>query len=149
MARKYSFAIERRGPASGEKAFGLIRDAEAWARWAGPPITYSAWKEDGSLDDSVVGRTRLVGNRRFPAAEVITIDESPHTHGYRIPATFPVRDYSSVVTFTEDRSGELTVRWSGEFTERIPGTGYLWRGFLRRLLGRFAERLIAHARAEG
>ena len=145
MSRSYSFAIERRGRASADKAFALIRDAEAWVKWAGPPITYSAWKEDGSADGSVVGWTRLVGNRRFPAAEVITIDEAPHTHGYRIPAKWPVRDYASVVNFTEDGNGELTVRWSGQFTERIPGTGLLWRGFLMRLLGRFAERLIAHA----
>jgi hypothetical protein len=149
MARSYSFVIERRGHASAEKAFALIRDAEAWAQWAGPPISYSAWKEDGSnagtADGSVVGRTRLVGNRRFPAAEEITIDDPPHTHGYRIPATWPVRDYNSVVNFIEDGSGGLTVLWSGTFTERIPGTGYLWRGFLNRLLGRFAERLIKHA----
>lgn len=145
MARNHSFVIERSGHASAEKAFSLIRDAEAWARWAGPPITYSAWKEDSAIDGSVVGRTRLVGNRRFPAAEEITIDDRPHTHGYRIPATWPVRDYSAVVTFTENGDGVLTVRWSGEFTERIPGSGYLWRGFLNLLLGRFAERLIAHA----
>ena len=145
MARSYSFVIERRGRASADKAFALIRDAEAWVRWAGPPITWSAWKEEGSIDGSVVGRTRLVGNRHFPAVEEITIDEAPHTHGYRIPATWPVRDYASIVNFSEDESGELTVRWSGQFTERIPGTGCLWRGFLTRLLGRFAERLIAHA----
>jgi hypothetical protein len=145
MARSYSYVIERRGRASADKAFALIRDAEAWAKWAGPPITYSAWKEDASIDGSAVGRTRLVGNRRFPAAEEITIDEVPHTHGYRIPASWPVRDYTSIVNFSEDESGELTVRWSGQFTERIPGTGYLWRSFLTRLLGRFAERLIAHA----
>ena len=147
MPRSYSFVIERSGRASAQKAFALIRDAEAWAQWAGPPITYAAWKEAGSLDGSVVGRTRLVGNRRFPAAEEITIDEAPHTHGYRIPAKWPVRDYSSIVNFAEEPSGELTVRWSGQFTERIPGTGYLWRGFLHRFLGRLAERLIAHAGA--
>jgi hypothetical protein len=147
MSRTYSFVIERRGQASAATAFALIRDAEAWERWAGPPITYSAWKEDGSIDGSVVGRTRLVGKRRFPAAEVITIDDPPHTHGYRIPSKWPVRDYTSVVNFTEDSNGELTVRWCGDFTERIPGTGYLWLGFLKRFLGRLAERLIAHARS--
>lgn len=147
MPRTYSFVIERRGHASADKAFALIRDAEAWVRWAGPPISYSAWKADGRADGTVVGRTRLVGNRRFPAAEEITVDEAPHTHGYRIPASWPVRDYAAVVNFTEDASGELTVRWSGEFTERIPGTGHLWRAFLHRFLGRLAERLIAHASA--
>jgi hypothetical protein len=146
VSRTYSFVIERRGQASAAAAFALIRDAETWVRWAGPPITYSAWKEDGSVGGSMVGRTRLVGQRRFPMAEVITIDDAPHTHGYRIPAKWPVRDYTSVVNFTEDSNGELTVRWSGQFTERIPGTGYLWLGFLKRFLGRLAERLIAHAR---
>lgn len=145
MARTYTFTIERHGRASAAKAFALIRDAEAWVQWAGLPITYSAWKEAGSIDGSVVGRTRLVGHSRFPAAEEITIDEAPHTHGYRIPARWPVRDYTAVVNFAEAADGALTVRWSGQFTERIPGTGHLWMGFLRRFLGRLAERLIAHA----
>lgn len=145
MARSYSFVIERRGHGSAERAFALIRDAEAWSEWAGPPIAYSAWKEGGAVDGSVVGRTRLVGHRKFPTAEEITIDDRPHTHGYRIRATWPVRDYTAVVTFAEDGSGELTVRWSGQFTERIPGTGHLWRAFLTRFLGRLAQRLITHA----
>lgn len=145
MSRTSTFVIERHGRASAEKAFGLIRDAEAWAAWAGPPITYSAWKADGRSDQTVVGRTRLVGNRRFPTAEEITIDDPPRTHGYRITAEWPVRDYTSTVNFIENANGELTIRWSGQFTERIPGTGYLWRAFLQRFLGRLAERLIAHA----
>lgn len=145
MPRTYDFVIERRGRASAAKAFALIRDAESWVRWAGPPITFSAWKDGAGIDDRVVGRTRLVGHPRFPAAEVITVDDAPHTHGYRIPARWPVRDYTAIVNFTEDAGGTLTVRWSGQFTERIPGTGFLWRGFLRRFLGRLAERLIAHA----
>ena len=149
MGRTYAYNIVRRGPGSAERAFALIRDAEAWATWAGPPITYSAWKPDGRTDDTVVGRTRLAGHRRFPTAEEITIDDPPHTHGYRIPATWPVRDYTSTVNFTENANGELTVQWAGRFTERIPGTGYLWSAFLRRFLGRLAERLIAHASHQG
>lgn len=146
MSRTYTYEIVRHGRGSAEKAFALIRDAEAWAGWAGPPITYSAWKPDGRTDDdTVVGRTRLAGHPRFPTAEEITVDDPPHTHGYRIRATWPVRDYTSAVNFTQGSNDELSVRWSGQFTERIPGTGYLWRAFLRRLLGRLAERLIAHA----
>jgi len=79
-------------------------------------------------------------------AEEVTIDNRPHTHGYRIPARWPVRDYSARVDFTQD-ADELTIRWSGQFVERIPGTGFLWQAYLTRFLGGLAERLIKHSRS--
>lgn len=147
MARSYAFSIVRHGTGDPETAFRLIRDAESWAQWAGGPITFSGWKDPEPSGDRgiVVGRTRLVGTPRFKAAEVITVDEEPTTHGYRIPARWPVRDYSATVIFTSSRPDEVTVTWTGEFTERIPGTGLLWRAYLNRFLGNLAERLIAHS----
>lgn len=145
MSRSYTFSIERHGPGDPEAAFSLIRDAESWARWAGSPITFSGWKDQGNDEDSVVGRTRLVGTPKFKAAEVITVDEKPTTHGYRIPARWPVRDYSATVVFSSSQPGTATVTWTGEFTERIPGSGLLWRAYLNRFLGNLAERLIAHS----
>ncbi|WP_332644464.1 SRPBCC family protein [Aeromicrobium sp.] len=147
MSRSYTFSVVRHGAGDPAAAFRLIRDAESWARWAGGPITFSGWKdhEQSGAQGSVVGRTRLVGTPRFKAAEVITIDEKPTTHGYRIPARWPVRDYSAKVVFSSREPGDVTVTWTGEFTERIPGTGLLWRAYLNRFLGNLAERLIAHS----
>lgn len=147
MSRSYTFSIVRHGAGDPVGAFNLIRDAESWARWAGRPITFSGWQGADPGDDSVVGRTRLVGTPRFKAAEVITIDEKPTTHGYRIPARWPVRDYTATVEFSPTEPGAMTVVWSGEFTERIPGTGLLWRAYLHRFLGGLAENLVAHSGA--
>ena len=96
-------------------------------------------------DDSVVGRVRLVGTHRFKTAEQIIDVERPALHGYRILANWPVKDYQARVVLTAGPEGMLTVTWSGEFTERIPGTGILWRRYLTRFLGSLAGRLIAHA----
>ncbi|WP_344767728.1 SRPBCC family protein [Aeromicrobium panaciterrae] len=147
MPRTYTFSIQRHGIADATTAFNLIRDAESWARWAGRPITFSAWQgdESRSAEATVVGRTRLVGTPRFKTAEVVTVDDRPTTHGYRIPARWPVRDYSATVHFLRTEHGGLTVTWSGTFIERVPGTGVIWRAYLRRFLGNLAERLIAHA----
>lgn len=144
MPRSYSFQLERRGRADAIVAFDLLRDAESWVEWAGPPITYSAWR-DGDSEGSIVGQTRLVGHPRFPMAEEITVDDRPLRHGYRIPARWPVRDYSALVHFTQESDGDLTIRWTGEFVERIPGTGHLWLAYLKRFLGTLAERLIERA----
>jgi len=145
MARSYSVSVERNGQADAETAFDLLRDATTWKRWAGPPITFSGWRDDFPADDSVVGRVRLVGTARFKTAEQITDDERPVLHGYRILAKWPVKDYRARVVLTPGPEGLLTVTWSGEFTERIPGTGILWRRYLTRFLGGLAKRLIAHA----
>jgi hypothetical protein len=74
-----------------------------------------------------------------------TDDERPVLHGYRILANWPVKEYRARVVLTAGPEGRLTVTWSGEFTERIPGTGILWRRYLTRFLGSLAGRLIAHA----
>lgn len=149
MTRTYTFSVKRHGAADAVTAFNLIRDAESWARWAGRPITFSAWKDDEGrpAEATVVGLTRLVGTPKFTTAEVVTVDDRPTTHGYRIPARWPVRDYTASVHFAPTERGGLTVTWSGQFTERVPGTGLIWRAYLKRFLGNLAERLIAHAAA--
>lgn len=145
MGKRYAVEIERSRRASRDVAFQLLRDAESWSRWAGPAVPFSRWDGGPLRDDVAVGRVRLVGTPRFVTAEQITVDEPPTTHGYRMLANWPVRDYSARVVLTEDPVGVLTVRWSGEFEERIPGSGLLWRAFLRRFLGRLAENLLRHA----
>jgi hypothetical protein len=145
MARSYSLSVERSGHANAETAFDLVRDATTWKDWAGSPISFSGWRDVSPTDDSVVGRVRLVGTHHFKTAEQITDDERPVLHGYRILANWPVKDYRARVVLTAGTEGMLTVTWSGEFTERIPGTGILWQRYLTRFLGNLAGRLIAHA----
>lgn len=145
MARSHSLSVERSGQADAETAFDLLRDATTWKDWAGSSITFSDWRDGSPAGDSAVGYVRLVGTDRFKTAEQITDDERPVLHGYRILAKWPVKDYRARVVLTPGPGGRLTVTWSGEFTERIPGTGILWRRFLERFLGSLAKRLLVHA----
>ncbi|MGW5516294.1 SRPBCC family protein [Nocardia africana] len=82
------------------------------------------------------------GHAAIPDAEQITIDDRPRVHAYRILTRWPVRDYHARVEFTPHHDGTTTVRWSGEFVERIPGTGWLWKRFLLRFLGSVADNLL-------
>ncbi|MFE3289262.1 SRPBCC family protein [Rhodococcus sp. NPDC059234] len=146
MGRQFSYVLERSGRAEAAVMFDLLRDAESWTDWAGSPITYAAWR-DGAPDagEDVVGRVRLVGTERFQTPEEVTVDDRPHVHGYRILSRWPVRDYESRVEFLPRSDGTTTVRWSGEFIERVPGTGWLWRRFLVRFLGGLADNLVQEA----
>ncbi|MCL2533463.1 MAG: SRPBCC family protein [Nocardiaceae bacterium] len=147
MGRQFRYALERSRRADAAVMFDLLRDAESWTDWAGPPITYAAWRDEGpGVGGDVVGRVRLVGNQRSRTPEEITIDDRPHMHGYRVLTRWPVRDYESRVEFLPRGDGTTTVRWSGEFVERIPGTGWLWKRFLLRFLGGLADNLIREAR---
>jgi hypothetical protein len=64
---------------------------------------------------------------------------------YRILANWAVNDYRARVVLAAGPEGGRPVTWSGEFTERLTGTGILWRRYLIRFLGGLAKRLIAHA----
>ncbi|PSR69691.1 SRPBCC family protein [Nocardia sp. MDA0666] len=146
FGRKFTYQLDRRGPAAPEAMFDLIRDAEGWPRWAGPLITYATWRDGKTgVGDDIVGRVRLMGTPRFRTPEQITVDDRPHVHAYRILTRWPVRDYHARVEFTSHDDGTTTVRWSGEFIERIPGTGWLWKRFLLRFLGDLADNLLIAA----
>ncbi|MBJ8339134.1 SRPBCC family protein [Antrihabitans sp. YC3-6] len=130
-----------------DEVFARLRDATRWSTWAGAPIAVSRWREPGPTSgaESVVGHVRLVGSPQYQTAEEVTIDEygtTEHVHGYRLLSQWPVRDYTSRVEVGRTDDGGTRVRWSGEFTERVPGTGLLWRRFVVNLLGRAADRLV-------
>lgn len=148
MGRQLCYSFERSGPVVHDEVFARLRDATRWSTWAGAPIAVSKWREPGpdSVAASVIGHVRLVGSPQYQTAEEITIDEygtTEHVHGYRILSQWPVRDYTSRVEVRRTDDGGTLVRWSGEFTERIPGTGLLWRRFVLKLLGRLADRLVS------
>lgn len=146
VGRRFKYVLERSGRAEAAVMFDLLRDAESWMDWAGSPITYAGWR-DGRPEPSrdVVGQVRLVGTARFQTPEMITIDDRPHVHGYRMLTRWPVRDYESRVEFFSGSDDTTIVRWSGEFVERIPGTGWLWRRYLLHFIGGLAENLIREA----
>ncbi|MBF4163260.1 SRPBCC family protein [Nocardioides acrostichi] len=147
MPRRFSYAVERTGHADVESAFSLLSDATQWSRWAGRMIPRSGWA-DGGQGPAYVGRVRVAGQPPVLMREEVTVDEPPHRHGYVIRSGWPVRDYSSLVELQPGDQGLLTVRWTGEFSERIPLTGAPYRRFLIRLMGGLIDGLLAAADAE-
>ena len=77
--------------------------------------------------------------------EILAVLYRNHLRYDRADPHWPVRDYHARVEFTPHDDGTTTVRWSGEFIERIPGTGWLWKRFLLRFLGDLADNLLIAA----
>ncbi|WP_409183774.1 SRPBCC family protein [Amycolatopsis sp. VS8301801F10] len=137
--RRYSYEVNRVSAAPPSVLFRLESDGTLWSSWARPLVWQSRWAALG--DDGRVGAVREVGLWPVLARER-TLEYVPdRRHIYTFDGFSPVRDYRAEVAFTPNASGGTDLRWSGSFTERIPGTGPAARAALRGVIVFLATRL--------
>jgi len=75
--------------------------------------------------------------------------EQDRRHVYKLiaPST-PAKDYRAEAVSTPNASGGTDLRWSGSFTEGLPGTGPVMLVFLRGAIQLLSLRLIKAAERE-
>jgi hypothetical protein len=61
---------------------------------------------------------------------------------------FRSKGYRGEAVFTPNDAGGTDLRWSGSFTEAIPGTGPVMRALLRGAIVFFSARLVRAAERE-
>jgi len=144
MTHRYDISVVRHTRATPHTLFDVLADGSRWSDWARPLITYSRWETRGPDDDGGVGAIRIVGARRFPTREMITVYEPGHRHGYTILANKPVQNYRATVTFTGE--GDLTrIDWHGCFDSRLRVVGVTYRAVVGYVLRTLAAKLVAEA----
>ncbi|ATY09055.1 SRPBCC family protein [Amycolatopsis sp. AA4] len=137
--RRYSFEVNRVSAAAPPVLFRLESDGPRWSTWARPLVWQARWAELG--DDGGVGAVREVGLWPVLLREK-TVEYVPdRRHGYAFDGFGPVRDYRAEVAFTPNAAGGTDLRWSGSFTEGIPGTGPAALAALRGVIGLLATKL--------
>ncbi len=122
--------------------YALLRDGATWPTWS--PIDSFQLERAGEGEPEglvairifrkgrVTGRDQIVGlvpNRRF---------------SYRHLTGLPVRDYRADVDL-ESAGGVTRIHWHTAFTPKLPGTGWLWRWGIGRLVRQSAQGLAVHA----
>jgi len=146
--RTFSFEITRTSTAPPATLFRLETDAGHWAQWAKPLVMQAGWAAQADPPGGV-GAIRKIGMWPVLVCEQTVEYEQDRRHVYKlVKPSMPAKDYRAEVVFTPNASGGTDLRWSGSFTEGIPGTGPLMLAILRGAVSMFATRLVEAAEQE-
>ena len=121
--KTYSYEVNRTSTASPETLFALETDGERWSAWGRPLIVQSRWARRGETEPNGVGAVREVGLWPVLVREKTLEYEPGRRHVYGFATGFPLKDYRAEVLFTPTADGGTHLRWTGTFTEPLPGTG--------------------------
>lgn len=145
MGKTFGFEVNRTSTASAATLFRLETDGGRWSEWAKPVIVQSSWEREASPVGGV-GAIRRVGLWPLLMREETLEYEQDRRHVYAFagpPA--PVKNYRAEVLFTPKDDGGTELRWSGSFTESLPGTGAASLAVLKTAIQVIATRLIKAA----
>jgi uncharacterized protein YndB with AHSA1/START domain len=139
----YEFTVASR--AEPAEVFAVLADATRWREWAGKMITVSEWEREGDPAPGGVGAVRKLGRPPAYALEQIVEFDPPRHLAYTILRGLPVRGYHADIDLVPTETGGTTIRWSGAFAPKIPGTGALLAATLHRIVHGYASAAAAEA----
>jgi hypothetical protein len=134
-----TYLVTAESTAPPEDVFAVVADATRWREWAGSMITVSEWEREGDPPPGGVGAIRRLGRPPALAREQILEYDPPHHLAYTIVRGLPVRGYHADVELLPATGGGTTIRWSGAFEPKVPGTGALFAAVLGRIVHGYAR----------
>jgi hypothetical protein len=143
MGKTYSFEVNRTSSAPPSSLFRLETDGSRWSEWAKPIVFQSRWAREPGADG--MGGIRAVGLWPVFTREETLEYEQDRKHVYGLVGPAPVKDYRAEVLFTPNADGGTDLRWTGSFTEAVPGTGALICATLRTVITVLSDRLVKAA----
>jgi hypothetical protein len=143
--RRFEVEVTARSRADAATLFRLEADGGRWSEWARPLVPQSSWERQGDPAPGGVGAVRLLGLRPLVVREETLEYEQDRRHVYAMRTPMPIRDYRAEFSVAPRADGGTDVVWHGTFTERIRGTGPLFRAGLRGLLSLLLRRLVTAA----
>ena len=144
--KSFSFEINRTTTAPAATLFRLETDGAGWSEWAKPLIVQSSWEQRGDPSPAGIGAVRRVGMWPMLMREKTIAYEQDRRHVYaQIGPPLPAKDYRAEMILTPNPAGGTDLRWTGSFTEALPGTGPVMFVFLRGVVRFLARRLVRAA----
>jgi uncharacterized protein len=142
----FTFEINRTTSAPAGTLFRLETDGARWSEWAKPLIVQSSWERQGEPLPGGVGAVRKVGMWPVLMREKTIAYEQDRRHVYQqIGPPLPARDYRAEMLLTPNAAGGTDLRWTGSFTEGLPGTGPVMLFFLRNVVRFLSHQLVKAA----
>ena len=146
--RNFSFEVNRTSSAPPATLFRLATDGAGWSTWAGPMIVHSSWERQGDPAPGGVGAIRKVGLWPVLMREETIEYEQDRRHVYTFAGKGPAKDYRAEIVFTPNAAGGTDLRWTGTFTEGIPGSGPVVLAIMRNTIQDVSKRLVKAAERE-
>lgn len=144
--KTFSFEINRTTSAPAATLFRLETDGARWSEWAKPLIVQSSWEQHGDPAPGGVGAVRKVGMWPLLMREKTVAYEQDRRHVYaQIGPPLPAKDYRAELLLTANAAGGTDLRWTGSFTEGLPGTGPVMLILLRGVVRFLSRRLVTAA----
>lgn len=144
-ARRYSFEVTARSSADAASLFALEADGSRWSRWARPLVPTSTWERQGDPAPGGIGAIRRLGLPPVVVREETVAYEQDRLHAYVMRTPMPIRDYRAEVVLTPRADGGTNLVWRATFTERIRGSGPVFRVLFRTIIALLTRKLVRAA----
>jgi len=145
VGRRFSFEVNRTSTAPPSALFALEADGPRWAEWGKPLIFQARWARRGAEEPDGVGAVREVGLWPVLIREETLEYEPGRKHVYTFATGKPLKDYRAEVLFTPADDGGTHLRWTGSFTEPVPGSGPVLAATLRSVIRLISAKLVKAA----
>lgn len=126
-------------PADADTVYALLRDGASWPRWS--PLGSFELVREGDDEPEGLGAIRLFRTGGLRSYEEIVALEPGRRFGYALDHGLPLRDYVAYVDLSPVDGG-TEIHWHSTFTAKISGTGWFYRRFLGRFIGRVVAGLV-------
>jgi hypothetical protein len=125
--------------------YSLLVDVGTWPQWSG--MESAELETPGPEEPHGVGSVRELRRGRFHGLDTVVELVPDRRFGYTHEG-LPVRDYRATVDLEPVPEG-TRITWQSAFRPKYPGTGWIWRLGIRRMLGQMASGLAEHAEKPG
>ncbi len=134
--------VTARSDADPGTVYELLVDGAQWPSCSG--LGSFELERPGEDEREGVGAIRVFRTGRVVSREQVVAAEPGRRFGYTLLSGMPLRGYRADIELTPDGDGTL-IAWHSEFTAKYPGTGWLFRWYLHRFIGRVVVGLAGHA----
>ena len=124
--------------ASAHQVWTVLADTASWGDWA--PFDEVAVEQGHEL-----GEVRRLRSGRITTRERIVGFEPPRRYVYEIVSGLPIRDYVSEIELAPVARDGTQVRWHAQFRAKVPGTGWMLKRLLQRVIEKGADALVRRA----
>jgi hypothetical protein len=142
MPGRHQVAVTATAAALPHEVYALLCDRAAWPSWSRAGTYESVEGVEGTV--GAVARFTI-----GPMAIVERIVElvDGERFAYALESGLPVRGYRADVVLTDAGGGTTRIDWGASF-DAAPGTGWILRVVLRRILGDITAALVRRASAQ-
>ena len=143
MTHVVKVEVSGRSTASPRTLYSVAKDSAGYPRWS--QIGSFEHLCSGSGERFGVGSRRIFRTWPLKLVEEVVELIPDRCVCYILHSGLPFRDYRSRIEFAQLAGGGVSIQWQSSFYPTVPGTAFLCRVFIHRVLCKMVRALTAEA----